>query len=123
MNKPTEEVKVKRLTLGYRARIKSERWEEYTNHEVLLTERSGKNFGGIVLKKGANTLLTKGTGTVIDQVAWLYPDEIEFVDSNIEANMDFIDWYEENEDNFCPDCQNFCGENATNCPKCGCEWS
>lgn len=114
---------MKKLTLGYRARIKSARWDEYINHEVLLTERSGKNFGGMVLRKGTNISLIKGTGTVIDQVAWLEPGEIEFVDDNIEANMDFIDWYEENENSFCPDCRNFCGEDAVNCPKCGCEWS
>lgn len=117
------EIRMKRLTLGHRARIKSTRWDRYDGHEVLLTKRSGKEFAGLVLKKGVDIPLVKGTGTIIDGVAWLHPNELEFVDDNIEANMGFIDWYEENEDSFCPDCGNFCGEDAVSCPKCGCEWS
>lgn len=113
---------VSSIGIGYRARIKSERWEDLINHEVILTARSGKNFHGIVLKKGINIPLIKGTGTVIDEIAWLHPDEIEFVDDNIKANMGFVDWYKKNEDSFCGDCGNFCGEDAASCPKCGCEW-
>lgn len=110
------------LKIGYRARIKSDRWDELNGHEVLLDGRSGKEFKGVVLKEGTNVPLAKGTGTVEDHVAWLHPDELEFVDNNLDANMDFIDWYKENEDNFCGDCGNFCDENANTCLKCGCDW-
>lgn len=115
-------VNVKKLTVGCRAKIKSERWDEHNNHEVLLAYRKGKEFGATVLKEGTNVPLIKDTGTVIDQVAWLHPDEIVFVDDNIKDNMSLIDWYDENGENFCPDCGKFCGENATSCPKCGFEW-
>lgn len=117
------------LTVGYRARIKPASDQEgrdmirkwYANHEVLLTERSSGEFACIVLKKGTNVPLIRDANIVIDEVAWLSPEELEFVDDNVEANIDFIDWYKENEENFCPHCDNFCGEDATNCPKCDCD--
>lgn len=113
---------MEKLTIGCRARIKAARWHECNNREVLLDGRSGEDFKGVLLKEGTNIPLIKGTGTVEDHVAWLHPDELEFVDNNLDANMDFIDWYQRNEDSFCDDCDNFCGESATSCPECGYDW-
>lgn len=122
-----------RLTLGYRARIKPDsHWEsdDYANREVILIERSsGSNFAALVLKEGVNVPLDRAAGTVDDSIAWLHESELEFVDDDIEANVGFTDWYQEVEDNFCPDCGHLCSdedkienEDELRCPKCDCEW-
>ena len=106
------------LTVGYRARIlpaKPESLKEhqsfwrkvYANREVLLIERNhGANeFSAIVLREGVNVPLKKRDGkTVDDQIAWVPENELVLVDTNLEDNLNFIDWYQLNEDKFCPDC-------------------
>jgi hypothetical protein len=106
------------LTVGYRARIlpaKSESlkehqsfWREvYANREVLLIERNrGANeFSAMVLREGKYVPLKKRDGkTVDDQIAWVSENELVLVDTDLKANLDFIDWYQLNDDKFCPDC-------------------
>ena len=95
-----------------RARFKPEDakkhpWSEYAGHECLIEERSsGGDFSVMVLGQGdvGKTLKRKDPNTVINQVAWVDEDELEWVDSNLKKNMGFFDWYEENEENFCGDC-------------------
>lgn len=97
----------KRLTIGMRCRFRPKRssWKEYTGHECLLQERSGKEFSVMVLAKGKNVRLEKEkTGVVINQVAWVAPGDLEYVDSKFKSNLDFMDWYEEHEEDFCGDC-------------------
>jgi hypothetical protein len=97
----------KRLTIGMRARIKKDKdnshFSEYQGHEILLVERSSNgDFSVMVL--GQKELKRKDPKTVINQCAWIHEDQLEFVDADLEKNLDFIDWYKQNEENFCGDC-------------------
>jgi len=110
----------KRLTVGCRARIlppgpknkKDKRhfeksWcDNYPNREVLLIERSlGGNFAVLLLISGENVPLTQGAKNVVDnQVAWISEEDMELVDADFNTNLDFIDWYQEHEECYCPDC-------------------
>lgn len=91
-----------KLTIGMRCRIKdsSEQWDDYGGKEVLLTERSGPSFGCLVL--GQKALKKKDPKTVIDEIAWVDEEDLEHIDSDFEANLRFIDWYQEHEEEFCP---------------------
>lgn len=119
---------MRKLTLGYRARIKPDTsWDEYNGREVLLVEKSNGDFSVMVLREGKDVALAKDADCpVVNEIAWLSESEMEFVDSDLEANFDFIDWYQDNEDSFCPHCLAYCAEvvetHAFKCPKCGCEW-
>jgi len=107
-------MKKQRLTVGYRARILPPESAEdgfwrraYAGHEVLLLERShGANeFQAMVLGEGTNLpLKRRNETTVLDQVAWIPETDLVLVDTNLEANLNFIDWYQLNEDKFCPAC-------------------
>ncbi len=115
----------KRLTVGCRARIlppapknKKDRrhfersWREnYPNREVLLIERSsGGEFSVLLLVSGENVPLTQGGKNVVDnKVAWISEEDMELVDANFSVNLDFIDWYEEHEEYYCPDCGEWTG--------------
>jgi len=124
---------MERLTVGYRCRIKPEGpWglkDGYAGHEVILTERSRKEFSVLVLKKGKDIPLNRVDGIVVNCIAWLDEDELEFVDKNIDTNIRFIDWYAEIEEYECPDCGHLCHEEYMadldrdddfECPKCDC---
>jgi hypothetical protein len=105
----------KRLTLGYRCRIlpapaEGHSWEEYAGHDVLLTERSNGSFSCMVL--GQKELKKEDSKTVINQVAWVDEDEMEFVNADLETNMEFIDWYQEHEEEFCGDCGTWFPDNG-----------
>lgn len=96
----------RRLTIGMRCRLKPEsHWAKdygWTGKEVLLEERSQGSFSVMVL--GQQELKKKDPNTVINQVAWVDEDDLEFIDANFEANMEFMDWYQEHEEDFCADC-------------------
>jgi len=120
-----------RLILGYRCVIKPDScWGRYySNHEILLSERSHIQFGAIVLKKGKCVPLDRVDGTVVDSIAWLKEDDMELVDKCIDTNIRFVDWYAKIEEYECPDCSHLCYEEYMadldrdddfECPKCGC---
>ena len=98
----------RRLTIGMRCRFISEKakdhsWAEYAGHDVLLKERSsGGDFSVMIL--GQAELKKEDPKTVMNEVAWVSEDELEFVNSRFKANLDFMDWYEEHSDDFCGDC-------------------
>ena len=98
----------KRLTIGMRAKFKPNAtgntvWDEYADHECLLKERtSGGDFSVMVL--GQKELKKEDPKTVINEVAWVSEDELEFVNAKFKANLDFMDWYQEHSDEFCGDC-------------------
>lgn len=100
----------KRLTIGMRCRFKPEEakdhsWRGYAGHEVLLVERSQGSFSVMILGKGKNVELKReDPNTVINQVAWVDEDDLEYADSDFATNLDFMDWYQENGENFCGDC-------------------
>jgi hypothetical protein len=82
-----------------------EHWRrEYGGREVLLLERSGGSFSVMLLGKGVKKLKKKDPKTVTNRMAWVPEEDMVLIDCNFEANMDFIDWYQENEENFCGDC-------------------
>jgi len=99
----------KRLTIGMRAKFKTDgaknhSWTEYANHECLLKERSsGGDFSVMVL--GQKELKKKDPKTVINEVAWVSEDELEFVDAKFKTNLDFMDWYQAHTYDFCGDCR------------------
>lgn len=100
-----------RLTIGMRCRFKSKKakehsWSEYAGRECLLQERSSSGgFSVMILGKGTNVELKKeNSGTVTNQVAWVDEEELDHIDSDFNANLDFMDWYQEHESDFCGDC-------------------
>lgn len=134
----------KRLTVGCRARIltlkekpkqtgrhhfaNEEHWrEEYGGREVLLLKRDDGQFHVMLLGEGVTKLKKEDEHTVENQMSWVPESDMVWVNSNFKANLDFIDWYQENEDNFCPDCGAWFpmrgGMDDNNiqcaCPKCG----
>jgi hypothetical protein len=119
-----------RLTVGCRARILTLKeklkqegpkfpanenfWrKQYGGHEVLLIERcTNGDFSALVLGKEVKELKKEDHRTVIDSIAWVSEDDLKLVDQNFNANLDFIDWYQEHEDEFCPDCGVWFPENS-----------
>lgn len=98
----------RRLTIGMRCRFISKKtedhsWAEYADRECLLKERSsGGDFSVMVL--GQEELKKEDPKTVLNEVAWVSEDDLEFVNAKFKANLDFMDWYEEHEEDFCGDC-------------------
>lgn len=96
----------RKLTIGMRCRFKSEsHWAkdwDWAGQEVLLKERSGGEFSVMVL--GQKELKREDPKTIDNEVAWVTENELEFVDDNFKANLEFMDWYQEHEDEFCSDC-------------------
>jgi len=97
--------KKRRLTVGYRARIipldnklkrgKISSWRRnYGGREVLLTERSNGSFSVLLIGESA----TEGPKTVEGEMAWIPEEDLEFVNDDLDTNIDFIDWYQENEE-------------------------
>ena len=137
----------KRLTVGYRARIltisenlsingkdsnysnESSQRLEFGGREVLLHERSSNgDFSVMLIGEGITELEKKDPNTIVDQMAWVSESDMELVNMDLDTNLNFMDWYEENKDNFCPDCGAWfpnrgCWKPATEedyeCPKCG----
>ena len=109
----------KKLTIGMRCRFKPAEaedysWREFAGHEALLRERSSGSFSVMVLGKGKNVeLKKKDPNTIINQVAWVDESDLEFVDADFKANLEFMDWYEEYEDCFCGDCGAWFPDNGT----------
>ena len=114
-------MKKSRLIIGCRARIltltempkrtgpdfysNEESWrKEYGGQEVLILERSNDSFSVMLLGKGVKKLKKKDPKTTEGSMAWVPEDNMVLVDRNFEDNLDFIDWYQENEENFCGDC-------------------
>ncbi len=99
---------MKRLTVGMRARLKAEsswcegHWEFDENTELLLVKRSHGSFSCMVL--GQKELKKEDPNTVVNEIAWVDEEDLVFVNDDFEDNLDFIDWYQEHEDDFCPDC-------------------
>lgn len=96
-----------RLTIGCRARIlnKSSWREDIGAAEILLKERSsGGDFAVMVLGKGIKELEKEKSGVVVNEVAWVSEKDMELINRDFETNLDFMDWYDEHEEDFCPDC-------------------
>ena len=110
--------KPKRLTIGMRAKIKAVkktkegydgRWgAEYPNRHVLLQERSsGGDFSVMLIGKefeNERILPKETTGVIENQMAWVHSSELEFVNADFDVNLDYMDWYQEHENDFCGDC-------------------
>lgn len=103
-----------RLTVGCRVRIKTlkekpakrgrsvEASESYWRrtdggHEAILLERTNDYgeyaaFSFISLAKGTKKL-KKDSKIIVGGGAWIPEDDMVLVDSDFDANLDFIDWY------------------------------
>ena len=115
-----EGLKKPRLTVGYRARIltlKEKPAQGLRRHgnegswrrsdggrEVLLVERGHDSFSVMLLGKGIKELKRKDPNTIVGQMAWVPEDDMVLVDMDLDTNLDFIDWYQNHEEDFCPDC-------------------
>ena len=110
-----------RLTVGCRVRfltikekplnrkngfINEGHWrQEYGGREVLIQERGGSgDLSVILLGKGVKELKKEDANTVDGAMAWVPESDLVLVDDDFDKNLDFIDWYEEHEEDFCPDC-------------------
>jgi len=105
-SKPAKK-KPTKLTVGMRARfkvqeVKNHSWSDCGGCDCLLEKRSQDSFSVMIL--GQKQLKKKDPKTVVGGVAWVNEEDLEWVDSNFKANMEFIDWYEEHEEEFCGDC-------------------
>ncbi len=110
-----------RLTVGCRARfltieekpldrkngfVNEGHWrEEYGGREVLIKERSSSGgFSVMLIGEGVKKLRKRDPRTIENEMAWVDEEDLILVDTNFDNNLDFIDWYEEHEEDFCPDC-------------------
>lgn len=101
------------LTVGFRARLKN-RKEDYYGHDVLLHERTSHGrFSVMVLSKDSDSVVTVDRKSVkapfrkthvIAQMAWIDQKHLELVDTNLEENLTFMDWYTDHSDDICPKC-------------------
>jgi len=107
-------------TIGCRCRILAgTSWKEYKNQECILAERSGSGDFSFILLENHPKLVMDGS-VYYNQCAWITEDQLEVIDTDFARNIPFIDWVNENEDNFCPDCLTWLDGNDV-CPECGCE--
>lgn len=131
--------KPKRLTIGMRVRVLTldelskklgkkvkeddHFWNKYEGGKhALLQERSGGSFSILTIgeKWKNDRILPKETTGVIDGGgAWVDEEEMEFVNADFEANLDYMDWYQEHEDNFCGDCGEWFPNRGATDPKTG----
>jgi hypothetical protein len=94
-----------RLTIGCRARMLNTSHRSYAGHEVLLKERnSNGDFAVMILGKNVKELEKEKSGIVENEIAWVSESALELVDKDFDTNLDFMDWYEQHENDFCPDC-------------------
>ena len=138
--------KPKRLTIGMRVRIltlgelkarlgkKFGRPDDYFwnkregGQHALLQERSGGSFSILTIgdKWKNDRILPKETTGVIDGGgAWVDEECMKFVNADFDANLDYMDWYQENTYNFCGDCGEWYPNRGERCPnkKCpGARW-
>lgn len=100
--------KKSRLTIGCRARmLNTSHWgDDYAGREVLLKERSpgSGDFDVMILGKGVKELEREKSGIVTNEIAWVPESALELIDKDFDTNLDFMDWYTEHEDDFCPNC-------------------
>lgn len=114
-------MKKPRLIIGCRARIltlrekptrkgpnffaNEDHWrKEYGKREVLLLKRSHDRFSVMLLGKRVKELKRKDPKTVDGSMAWVPEEDMVLVNRKFCTNLSFMDWYQENEDNFCGDC-------------------
>lgn len=113
-----------KLTVGCRCRVlPTSYWKEFHNQEVILIERDKSKFSFIPLENHPE-MVTDGS-VYYDSCAWIEEAELELIDKNFEKNLPFIDWVEEHQDDFCPDCGTFVSSSTENehiCPRCNCEF-
>jgi len=117
--KVEEEKSKDRLTVGCRARILTLKekpknipdncidhtWrQDYGGCEVLLTERSLDSFDVMLLGKDVKVLEREKSGIVTNEMAWVPESDMVSIDRDFDTNLDFIDWYKQHEDEFCPAC-------------------
>jgi hypothetical protein len=131
--------KPRRLTIGMRCRIKTlkeipsrngkngfysneDHWRaEYGGQHVLLKERSGGFSVMLIGKKYTNEriLPKETTGVIENEMAWISENDLIFVNADFDINLDYMDWYQENEDNFCGDCGEWFPNRGSTDPKTG----
>jgi hypothetical protein len=132
--------KPKRLTIGMRVRVltikelekklgKKIKADDYFwnrndgGKHALLQERSSSGGFSILTigdKWKNERILPKETTGVIDGGgAWVDEDVMEFINADFDVNLDYMDWYQENEDNFCGDCGEWFPNRGVTDPKTG----
>jgi hypothetical protein len=133
--------KPKRLTIGMRCRIKTlkeqpsrngkdgfysneDSWRrEYGGRQVFLKERSSNgDFSFMLIGKKFEKerfLPKKMTGVVENEMAWISEDDLVFMNADFDANLDFVDWYQVHEDEFCGDCGTWFPKRGLTNPKTG----
>lgn len=109
-------MKKSRLTVGYRARIltlkekprnkkhlgyEGHSWRrDYGGREVLLSERDANcGFSVMLLDRGV-TKLIKDKNIISNEMAWVPESDMAIVDDDLGTNLDFMDWYKDNEENY-----------------------
>jgi len=133
--------KPRRLTIGMRCRIKTlkevpsrngkkgfvgneDTWRrDYGGQHVFLKERSGGEFSVMLIgEKFTNEriLPIETTGVIENEMAWVSESDLAFVNADFDANLDYMDWYEGNENDFCGDCGAWHPDLSVRCPNPGC---
>jgi len=123
---PKQKTKPKHLTIGMRVRIltlaelskklgkKCKSADHFFNrynggqHAFLKERSSGSGDFSILIignKWKNERILPKETTGVIDGgSAWVDEEVMEFVNADFNVNLDYMDWYQEHEHDFCYDC-------------------
>ena len=103
-----------RLTIGCRTRIitikekpkqegsghasNEDFWRrQYGGREVLLKERSHRSFSVMLIGNGVKELKKEDPNTITSEMAWVPEEDMELVNRDFDTNLDFMDWYQDNE--------------------------
>lgn len=114
-----------RPTVGFRCKLKPDsHWTDdfEPGRHMILTERKDGEFHVLVLPKGFTGELVKDITLIDDSVAWIGEGELDVVDGDLYTNMSFIDWYQNVQENECPDCGQSIITGKEKCPECGFSW-
>lgn len=121
VRKMIERDKNMKLTIGCRAALKKgSHWAKdfEAGRHVILRKRSGTDFAAFVLPKGFTGKLEKDIRLFDNSVAWVGEEELELVDCDFATNLPIMDWYDEIEEDICPDCGIRFLDNDGECPVC-----
>ena len=110
----------KTITVGSRVMVskRAKLWEEIIGRHAIVNKRSGRKFAITLLPNNNKKISMKPPP---NQCAWFGAEELTFINNYFAANMAYINWVEDHEDDFCPDCNELV-EYIIDCPKCGCSW-
>lgn len=112
-----------RMTVGYKCRFKKkcEQGKQWGNGDDFILEtrsRGSGDFSVIFIDPNAN-MIVRNWKDVHGSLAWVDEDDMELVNTDINTNIRYIDWWSVKETEVCCDCgDELAVEGEANCAAC-----